>query len=161
ILSLEVASMSVSPLVYRRQFVQAAVSTCVVGPTILSSLARARAAANERLTLGLIGVGTMGRSHLDRFLGYGDAQLIAVCDVVDERREHGKARVEEFYAKQTDKGSFSGCKAFADFRELLALEGLDAVVIATPDHWHTIPAILAARAKKDIYCEKPLTLTIG
>jgi predicted dehydrogenase len=103
----------------------------------------------------------MGRSHVDRFLGYGDVQIVAVCDVVEERRQHSKARVEDHYAKQSGQGSYQGCQTFNDFRELLALEGLDAVVIATPDHWHVTGAILAARAKKDIYCEKPLTLTIG
>ena len=147
--------------VSRRQFVRTAVATSVAAPTILSSLSRARAAANERLTLGIIGVGTMGRGHVGRFLGYPDVQIIAVSDVVAERRDHSKQRVEEHYAKKTGKGSYRGCSTHNDFRELLALEGLDAVLIATPDHWHVIPGILAARAKKDIYCEKPLTLTIG
>ena len=127
--------MSVRLNVSRRRFIQGVAATCAAGPLILSGLPRARAAANERLTLGLIGVGTMGRSHLDRFLGYGDAQIIAVCDVVDERREGGRKKVEEHYAKAADKPNYQGCKVFNDFRELLTLEGLDAVVIATPDHW--------------------------
>jgi predicted dehydrogenase len=144
----------------RRLFVQT-VAAGLAAPTILASRSVARAAANERLTLGIIGPGTMGRYHLDRFLGFGDVQIVAVCDVVAERREHAKAKVEERYARQAGQGSYSGCAAFNDFRELLALPGLDAVLIATPDHWHVPAAILAARAKKDIYCEKPLTLTIG
>ena len=148
-------------LVSRRKFVQTLAAAGIVGPTILRSLPKARAAANERLTLGMIGVGTMGRGHVERFLGYGDVQIVAVCDVVSERRDHSKARVEQRYAEQAGKDSYKGCAAFNDFRELLALDGLDAVVIATPDHWHTIVSILAARAKKYIYCEKPLTLTIG
>lgn len=147
--------------VSRRRFVKAIAATSVAAPTILSSFGRARAAANERLTLGIIGVGTMGRSHVDRFLGYGDVQIVAVCDVVAERRDHSRNRIEEHYAKQSGQGSYRGPSIHNDFRELLALDGLDAVLIATPDHWHVIPAILAARAKKDIYCEKPLTLTIG
>jgi predicted dehydrogenase len=153
--------MLLRPLVSRRQFVRGLAAASAAGPTILTSLSWARAAANERLTLGMIGVGTMGRGHVGRFLGYGDVQIVAVCDVVDERRDNSKARIEEHYAKQAGKASYKGCATYNDFRELLAIEGLDAVVIATPDHWHTIPAILAARAKKDIYCEKPLTLTIG
>src|SRR5438128_1864673 len=112
--------MSSRPLVSRRQFVRGLAAGCLAAPTLLTSLSRARAAANERLTLGLIGVGTMGRNHLNRFLGYGDAQIIAVCDVVDERREHGKKTVEEHYAKMADQGSYKGCSAFNDFRELLA-----------------------------------------
>ena len=144
----------------RRQFVKTAAAATVVGPTILSAT-RAHAAANERLTLGIIGTGMMGGGHVGRFLNYGDVQIIAVSDVVAERREHNRKRVEDHYAKQTERGSYQGCTAYNDFRELLALDGLDAVLIATPDHWHVIPAILAARAGKDIYCEKPLTLTIG
>jgi predicted dehydrogenase len=146
----------------RRRFIRHAAAAGVAGPTILTSLCGARAAANERLTLGFIGTGTMGRGHhLGRFLQYGDVQIVAVCDVVAERRDYSKAKVEEHYAQQTARGSFRGCAALNDLRDLLALDGLDAVLIATPDHWHVPAAILAARAKKDIYCEKPLTLTIG
>jgi predicted dehydrogenase len=147
-----------SPLVSRRRFVQGLASAAAVGPTLLASVARA--AANDRLAIGMIGVGTMGRGHVDRFLGYGNVQIVAVCDVVAERRQHSQKKIEERYSQQ-NKGGYKGCAATNDFRELLAIDGLDAVVIATPDHWHTIIAILAARAKKDIYCEKPLTLTIG
>jgi predicted dehydrogenase len=150
-----------APRVSRRRFVQGLTAAGLAGPAVLAAGSQARAAANERLNIGMIGVGTMGRSHVDRFLGYGDVQLVAACDVVDERRQHAKQRIEEHYARQSGQGSYRGCKTFNDFRELLALDGLDAVVIATPDHWHVTAAILAARAKKDIYCEKPLTLTIG
>jgi predicted dehydrogenase len=115
-----------------------------------------RAAPSERITLGFIGVGTMGRGHLGNFLGRADVQVIAVCDVVAERRSSAQKLVEDRYSKDK-KGEFKGCKAYTDFREMLARKDLDAVVIATPDHWHAIPCILAARAGKDIYCEKPLT----
>ncbi|REK11430.1 MAG: gfo/Idh/MocA family oxidoreductase [Planctomycetota bacterium] len=146
----------------RRRFVQGVAAATVAAPTILTSLPKARAAANERLTLGVIGVGTMGRGHhLKRFLDYGDVQIVAVCDVVAERRDHSQAMVDQRYADDAKAGTYQGCQAFNDFRELLALDGLDAVLIATPDHWHVPGAILAARAGKDIYCEKPLTLTIG
>jgi len=99
----------------------------------------------------------MGRSHLDSFLGRPDVEVVAVSDVVKERLDDAVARVEKRYSQRKESGEFKGVKAFGDFRELLALPGLDAVVIATPDHWHTIPCILAARAGKHIYCEKPLT----
>src|SRR5262249_52089899 len=121
----------------------------------------ARPAAGERLTLGFIGVGTMGRGHLGSFLGQKDVQVVAVCDVVAERRDDAKKRVEEHYAKQKDKGTFKGCDAYTDFRELLGRKDIDAVVIATPDHWHAIPCLAAIRAGKDIYCEKPLTHNIA
>jgi predicted dehydrogenase len=147
--------------VSRRRFLKTAAAATAVGPTIITALPKARAAANDRLTIGVIGVGTMGRGHVGRFLGYGDVQIIAVSDVVAERREFSRKNIEDHYAKQAGEGSYRGCSAHNDFRELLALDGLDAVVIATPDHWHVPNSILAARAKKDIYCEKPLTLTIG
>ena len=112
------------------------------------------------MKIGFIGVGTMGRGHLGAFLGMNDVQVVAVCDVVAERRDDAKKRVEERYGKDK-KGEFKGCEAYTDFRKLLAREDIDAVVIATPDHWHTIPCLMAARAGKHIYCEKPLTLFIA
>ena len=89
-----------------------------------------------------------------------DVQVLAVCDVVEERRDDAKRMVETRYGKDK-KGEFKGCDAYNDFHKILERKDIDAVVIATPDHWHTIPCILAARAKKDIYCEKPLTHNIA
>ena len=144
----------------RRQFLAtSAVAAC--GPMILSSPARGFAAASERIRLGFIGIGIQSRGHLKRFVGTNDTQVVAVCDVVTERREDSKRIVEEGYAKQKDMTSYKGCAAFIDFRELLAREDIDAVVIGTPDHWHAIPAVMACRAGKDVYCEKPLSLTIS
>jgi predicted dehydrogenase len=80
---------------------------------------------------------------------------------VQERLENAAAMVSDRYSERTKSGAYRGVRKFGDFRELLAMEGLDAVVIATPDHWHTIPCILAARAGKHIYCEKPLTHNIA
>jgi predicted dehydrogenase len=88
-------------------------------------------------------------------------QVVAVCDVHKGRLDDAVERVHKAYAKERESGAYKGVAAFQDFRELLARPEVDAVVIGTPDHWHAIPAILAARAKKDIYCEKPLSLTIG
>src|SRR5262245_29773437 len=89
-----------------------------------------------------------------------DVQVLAVADVVAERRDHAKKVIDDYYTKK-DKASKSDCKTYNDFRDLLARKDLDAVVIATPDHWHAIPCVLAAKAKKDIYCEKPLTHAIA
>ena len=94
------------------------------------------------------------------FLGHREVQVLAVCDVDTHRREDGRKRVEGFYAQQTDRGSFKGCAAFEDFRELVARPDIDAVVIATPDHWHALVSIAAAEAGKDIYCEKPLCKSV-
>ncbi len=143
----------------RRQFLQGAAAAGFAGPLLLAS--SSRAAANERLTLGFIGVGTMGRGHVNRFLGFKDVQVVALCDVVAERREHGRKMVEDRYAEATKSGEFKGCKLYTDFRELLARDDIDAVVIATPDHWHAIPCVEAAQARKHIYCEKPLTHSIA
>ena len=145
--------------VSRRRFLGSVAAAGVVGPLVLAS--SGRGAPSDRINVGFIGVGTMGRGHLGRFVGYGDVQVVAVCDVESTRRESAQKMVEDRYAKQADKGSYKGCRAFNDFRELLAVEGLDAVLIATPDHWHALTAIAAAKAGKDIYCEKPLARTIG
>jgi predicted dehydrogenase len=130
-------------------------------PLVLTRRAAFADKANERITLGFIGVGTMGRGHLHGFLGRADTQVVAVCDVVAERRDDAKRMVEERYAEQKSKGSYKGCDTHSDFRELLARKDIDAVVIATPDHWHAIPCVEAARARKHIYCEKPLTHNIA
>jgi predicted dehydrogenase len=116
-------------------------------------------AASDRLTLGFIGVGKMNRGHLGHFLGLKDVQVLAVCDVDTTRREDAKKRVEERYGKDKKTG-YKGCDAYNDYRDLLKRSDIDAVVIATPDHWHAILVLEACRAKKDIYCEKPLSLTI-
>lgn len=117
-----------------------------------------RAAPSDRLALGFIGVGTMGRGHLGSFLGMKDIEVVAVCDVVRERTESAANTVANH---PNYKATGKQAQKFEDYRKLLDLKGLDAVVIATPDHWHALQAVHAARAGKHIYCEKPLTRTIG
>src|SRR5437868_2982379 len=153
--------MSTSARVTRRQFIQSAAAAGIAGPLILTSTSSLRAAPNDRINLGFIGVGTQGGGHVGGFLGRGDVQIVAVCDVVKDLREFHGQRVEEQYAKSQKDGEYKGCTRYADFRELLQHPGLDAVLIATPDHWHAIPCVEAARAKKDIYCEKPLTHSVA
>lgn len=141
----------------RRQVLQAATAA-----TTLSILgAKPTWAANDRMAIGFIGVGTMGRGHLGGFLGRPDVEVVAISDVVKERIDNAVEQVNNKYADRTKSGEFKGVKTYGDFRELLAHPGLDAVVIATPDHWHAIPCILAARAGKHIYCEKPLTNNVA
>jgi predicted dehydrogenase len=149
------------PTTTRRQFLQALAAGGLSAPLFVPVLHSApRPKPSERITLGFIGVGTMGRSHVSGFLRYPEVQVVAVCDVVAERRQHSQQLVEAYYGKDR-KGTSKGCAAYNDFRELLARKDIDAVVIATPDHWHAIPCVLAAAAGKDIYCEKPLTHTIA
>lgn len=104
--------------------------------------------AGDRITLGFIGVGGMGSNHLNRFLRNGRVEVVAVCDVDEGRRLGAQEKVGK------------GCAAYNDYRELLQRDDIDAVVISTPDHWHTLCSIHACEAGKDILCEKPLTLTI-
>ncbi|MBM3474993.1 MAG: Gfo/Idh/MocA family oxidoreductase [Armatimonadetes bacterium] len=104
--------------------------------------------ANERITMGFIGVGGMGGGHLGGMVGNRGVEVLAVCDVDEERRNSAKARVG------------GQCAAYNDYRELLDRDDIDSVVISTPDHWHALTTINACEAGKDVYCEKPLSLTI-
>jgi predicted dehydrogenase len=110
-------------------------------------------AASERITLGMIGTGGHGREmNLKTFLGQPDAHVVALCDVDREQREIARQMVSDKYGNQD-------CAVYNDFREVLARPDIDAVMISTPDHWHVPIAIAAAKAGKDVECEKP-TLTI-
>jgi len=145
----------------RRRFLRNSVLTGAIAPFILPSrIWAAEAQPNERITLGFIGVGTQGRGLLGGHLRSKDTRVLAVCDVDTTRRENAKKMVDEQYAKDANAASAKGCDAYNDFRELLARKDIDAVVIATPDHWHALTTIAAAKAGKDIYCEKPLSESI-
>lgn len=136
----------------RRSFLKGAAATA----GLLASGRGARAAAvppSERITLGFIGVGGHGRHYnLKHFLNLPEARVLAVCDVFPDRREAARSDVNSKYGNQD-------CETIADFRELIARDDLDAVVISTPDHWHVLMSLMAARAGRDVFCEKP-TLTI-
>jgi predicted dehydrogenase len=148
----------------RRQFVQGTAAAALTLPVLRTALATAAdksaTTPSERITLGFIGTGFQCRFHIGHFLGMNDVQLLAVCDVDNKRRDHAKEMVEKHYADKKKNGQYKGCAAYNDFREVLARKDIDAVVIATPDHWHAIPAIEACKAGMDVYCEKPLSLTI-
>ncbi len=123
------------------------------------TLAFGQKGPNDRITMGFIGVGTQGRGLLNNFLNQPDTQVLAVSDVDTTRRDHSRKTVDEFYSIKGNK-DFKGCTGYKDFRELIARKDIDAVVIAAPDHWHAYIAIAACDAGKDVYCEKPLSLTI-
>jgi predicted dehydrogenase len=144
----------------RRSFLKSTLAAGVAPLFLPSHIWSAETKPNDRLTLGFIGCGKQSQGLLGGFLNKAETQTVAACDVDTSRRENHKKLVEDHYAKATDKDSFKGCKTYGDFRELLARKDIDAVVIATPDHWHALIAIAAAQAGKDIYCEKPLTETI-
>jgi predicted dehydrogenase len=144
----------------RRSFLKATLAAGVAPLILPARVWSAETKPNDRLHLGFIGCGRQSQGLMGGFLNKAETQTVAVCDVDTNRREHHKKTAEEHYARATDKGSYQGCTAYNDFRELLARKDVDAVVIATPDHWHALIAIAAAAAGKDIYCEKPLTETI-
>ena len=151
-----------SQAVNRRGFLRRAAALaafpCVVAPSALGGSA---VAPSGRVTLGFIGVGMMGRGHLHCCIRYPDAQVLAVCDVDRWRREYGKGVVERAYAARKGNGANPDCLACNDLRGLLDRKDIDAVVIATGDRWHALATSLAAQAGKDIYCEKPISLTIA
>jgi predicted dehydrogenase len=111
-------------------------------------------AASERITFGLIGCGGQGNGDIGGVLSSKGTQVVAVCDVNKKNLASTKEKIDK-HNDNTD------CAAYADFRELLARKDIDAVVIATPDHWHALVAVEAAKQGKDIYCEKPLAWSLG
>jgi predicted dehydrogenase len=148
-------------LLSRRSFVQtvAAAATVSILPATSFAAYRGRKGPNDRLSIALIGCGKMAKDyHLPELLRQPDVQITAVCEVDSTRRTHFQNHVNQFYSQA--KQEFRGCDAYHDFRDVLARDDIDAVCIATPDHWHAIPIIAACQAGKDVYCEKPLTLTI-
>lgn len=158
----------------RREFLKTsaavAVSTVVL-PQIVPSSVFGADAPSKRITMGFIGVGNQGTGDMRGFLQDTRVQVVAVCDVNRESkgywsnavggREPAKRIVNDFYARKTGQADYKGCEAYEDFRELLARKDIDAVETAVPDHWHAIPVIAAARAGKDIYGQKPLSLTVS
>ena len=143
----------------RRDFLQAAGGTAAAAtaaPYVLTSKALGNAVtppASDRIVMAGIGIGNMGSGDQRAFLGRNEVQYVAVCDVRQKWREEAKARVDAKYGN-TD------CVATLDFQELLDRDDIDAVHIATPDHWHAIMTIAACRAGKDVYLQKPETLTL-
>lgn len=117
-------------------------------------------APSDLITLGFIGTGKQGSDLKQSFLDTNEAKIIAATDVYGAKLQRFATEVNQYYATKGGQAKYDGCAKHADFRDLLARKDIDAVVIATPDHWHSNHAILAARAGKDIYCEKPLSLTI-
>lgn len=159
--------------VSRRNFLKTtAAATAIAAPYYVSASVFGAKAPSNRINVGCIGVGNQGFPNMQRFLEQPDCQVVAVCDV--NRGSHGykdpddfygrdpaKQEVERYYAKQKSTHRYAGCEAYNDFRDLLARDDIDAVMLAPPDHWHEPMTIAAAEAGKDIYCEKPLGLTIG
>jgi len=148
-----------SKKIHRRRLLKDAVGLAagaVSFPYVVSSLALGNSggvAASNRIVMGSIGVGGQGTSKMRAFLGNEDVQVVAVCDVVTSRRQKAKGIVDKRYGNNS-------CAAYNDFRKLIARDDIDALVIAPQDHWHALMAVAAARAGKDMYCEKPLGVAV-
>jgi hypothetical protein len=141
----------------RRHFLKAAASTAVL-PSLLSAHAaqnsESKRPANNRINLGVIGMGWRGPGNTKSFLASDDCQVVAACDIDANHLQAAVKMINDYYGTED-------CKGYHDYRELLARDDIDAVMIAVPDHWHEIVATEAARRKKDIYAEKPLAHTIA
>jgi myo-inositol 2-dehydrogenase/D-chiro-inositol 1-dehydrogenase len=140
----------------RREFLKsavAAVSMSSLAVPIAPAYGDPVPAPSNKVTLGCIGLGTHGMGwNLTAFLGLPEARVLAVCDVFRDRREMARDKVNAAYGNHD-------CAVYADFREILDRKDIDAVVISTPDHWHVLMSVMAAKAGKHVFCEKP-TLTV-
>ncbi|HRI88493.1 MAG TPA: Gfo/Idh/MocA family oxidoreductase [Candidatus Hydrogenedentes bacterium] len=142
----------------RRSFLKSA--AIASAPFILpSKLWAAETKPNDRITMGFIGMGRQNYHLIRTFLQYKECRVVAVCDVDTTRRNAAQQLVNEAYTSRPELGS-PDCKAYNDFRELIARDDIDAICIATPDHWHAIQTVAALESGKDVYCEKPLTHNI-
>ena len=144
----------------RRRFIRGAAAAAgglITLPTIITSTALGaggRVPASERIVLGSIGIGGRGRYDLSTALHEADVQFVAVCDVRKQNREQAKATVDQHYANKD-------CATYTDFRDVLARGDIDAIIIAPGDRWHTPISVMAMRLGKDVYSEKPSTMTIA
>lgn len=142
-------------LLDRRTFLQRSslAATALALPTILPSRLFGEDAPSKKIGVGFIGVGNIAQGHMDTLLGFDEVRIVAVADVDRAHREAAQAKIDAGYGAK-------GCAGYNDFRELLARPDIDVVWVCTPDHWHALAAIEAIRRGKDVYVEKPLTLTI-
>jgi myo-inositol 2-dehydrogenase / D-chiro-inositol 1-dehydrogenase len=148
----------------RRNFLKSTVATAagtMIIPTVVPSSVFGKNAPGNKIHIGQIGFGRIARDHdLPEVLKYDMARVVAVSDVDSKRMEEGKKFIEGYYNKKTGSRHAIDVKMYSDYREMLLDKDIDAVVISTPDHWHAQPAIEAALAGKDIYLQKPTSLTV-
>ncbi len=151
----------------RRKFIgttvkaTAASSLAFAFPTIVPSSVFGKYAPSNRINIGAIGNGRISRGHdLPGVWGYDDTQVMAVCDLDSKRVNEAKALVNEHYSSVLNK-PYDGVQTYTNYRDLLSNKDIDAVIISTPDHWHAMIAIEAVNAGKDVYLQKPASLTIS
>ena len=149
----------------RRDFLKNS-STVMAGtiilPTIVPSTVFGENAPSNKINIAQIGFGRIARGHdLAETLLFDEARIIAVADLDSNRVAKGKQFIEDYYNKKTGSKEAVDVKTYGDYREMLLNKDIDAVMISTPDHWHSQPAIEAALAGKDVYLQKPTSLTIA
>jgi len=148
----------------RRTFLRSTTAAALAAPLVIPATAlgaEGRPPPSERIATATIGFRSRGGSHVGAMLGNKDCQVVGLCDVDYSVLQNGEKKVNAAYADQMKTGTYKGLFTTRDFRELLARPDLDAVTIGTPDHWHAAITVAAARAGKDVYCEKPMSLTIA
>lgn len=146
----------------RRRFLAGAAAAvavpCFVPGTALGAFGRAP--ASERIRTGHIGLGGQGSGHFGAMVGNPAVQVMAACDPFESKREANRQKAQDRYADEIGRGTYKGCASYADFRELVTRDDIDAVFIASPEFWHALHAVWAMRHGKDVYCEKAMTLTV-
>ena len=149
----------------RRDFLKnssAVVAGTIILPTIVPSTVFGKSAPSNKINIAQIGFGRIAMTHdLAETLRYDEARIIAVADLDSNRVAKGKQFIEDYYNKKTGSNEAVNVKTYGDYREMLLNKDIDAVMISTPDHWHSQPAIEAALAGKDVYLQKPTSLTIA
>ena len=131
-----------------------------VAPNIFPASLFGKNAPSNRLTVGLVGNGLICSSHIGTLLGRDDCRILAVCDVWRTKAVKARDRIEKSYAADKDKGTYKGVEIYSKHEDLLARPDIDVVFVTTPDHWHAPVARAAMLAGKDVYVEKPITLTL-
>jgi myo-inositol 2-dehydrogenase/D-chiro-inositol 1-dehydrogenase len=152
------------PSLPRRSFLarSSAALAAFAAPAIVPSRVLGARSPGNRIHVGLVGMGRqMTKPNLPQLLGLPDVHLVAVCDVDTWRLDEARRAVEAHYGEQAGKDEWRGCTAHRDFREVLARADVDAVMIATPDHWHVPIAIEAVKAGKHVSVEKPLSISVA
>ncbi len=145
----------------RRHFLKtslASLATISIVPNYV--LGGTHVAPSDKFNLAYIGTGRQGRGLFYRFADFTEIQTIAAADVDQLKLEDFRQKVNAHYSEQKQKNDYKGVETYGDFREMLSRDDIDGVVVATPDHWHALASIAAANAKKHVYCEKPLSLTV-
>ncbi|MCF7708198.1 MAG: Gfo/Idh/MocA family oxidoreductase [Verrucomicrobia bacterium] len=146
----------------RREFFKrtTVAGAAIAMPAIVPSSVLGQNSPSNSINMGLIGMGLMMQGHMRTMSNRDDVRVLAVCDVHKGKREKAKGYVENTYARRFEKDSYKGCDAYNEFERIIQRDDIDAVMVVTPDHWHAAISIAAMESGKDVYVQKPMTLTV-